>query len=300
MPEFISYGTHIFCRKLPYFIPPGVSPLTAANSAVIATSSRFNLSTPKHYLNTFSITPTTPSASAPPPAVFLHGYGAGHCFYFKSLFTHPRERFHTERASSDYPALGQWAGKRGASIYALDWLGMGRSARVPFTVRAARDDVDGRVGQAESFFVDALEQWRAHMGLETMTLVGHSLGGYLSVAYAERHPARVSRLVLLSPAGVPHDPHGTTLPAREVMESQDETRQGEGGAAEPATKGKVQRVKGEQEVQKKQESRSRKVFTYLWEEGWSPFQVVRSTLFWGPMLVSKVGGFKYTTHRASG
>lgn len=172
---------------------------------------------------------------------------------------------------------------------------MGRSARVPFTVKAERDDVDGRVAQAESFFIDSLEEWRASMGLERMTLVGHSLGGYLSVAYAERHPARVARLVLLSPAGVPHDPNGTTLPSRELTETQDEARQGEGGAAEAATKGKMERVKSEQVAQKRQESRSRKLLTYLWEEGWSPFQVVRSTLFWGPMLVSR-----YSTRRFSG
>lgn len=198
-------------------------------------------------------------------------------------------------SSTDYPALSQWVAKRGAPIYALDWLGMGRSARVPFTVKASRDDVNERVAEAESFFVDALEQWRARMGLERLTLVGHSLGGYLSVAYAERHPERVARLVLLSPAGVPHDPHGTTLPARELTESQDDARQGEGGGAEVATPGKMQQVKGEQAAQKSRESRSRKLLTYLWEEGWSPFQVVRSTMFWGPMLVSR-----YSTRRFSG
>jgi cardiolipin-specific phospholipase len=200
--------------------------------------------------------------------------------------------------SSDYPAIGQWAGRRGASVYALDWLGMGRSARVPFTIKATRDDVNGRVAEAESFFVDSLEEWRAAHGHERMTLVGHSLGGYLSVAYAEKYPERVSRLILLSPAGVPHDPNGTTLPSRELAESQDETRQGsgqgaamvasQGGEAAEAMKGKVKEMKKDQEVQKRQESTSRKLFTHLWEQGWSPFQVVRSTLFYAPLLVGKV------------
>jgi cardiolipin-specific phospholipase len=75
---------NITSRRLPYYRPPGVPPLTVEDSAVTATTSRFELGTPKHYLNTFSITPTAPSAKPPPPAVFLHGYGAGHCFYFKS------------------------------------------------------------------------------------------------------------------------------------------------------------------------------------------------------------------------
>ena len=39
-----------------------------------------------------------------------------------------------------------------------------------------------------------------------MRLVGHSLGGYLAVAYAERFPERVERLVLLSPVGLPQAP----------------------------------------------------------------------------------------------
>ena len=39
-----------------------------------------------------------------------------------------------------------------------------------------------------------------------MVLVGHSLGGYLASAYTVRYPDRVTGLVLLSPAGIPHGP----------------------------------------------------------------------------------------------
>jgi cardiolipin-specific phospholipase len=72
--------------------------------------------------------------------------------------------------------MARWAGTRGTSVYAVDWLGMSRSARVPFRVRAKRDDIAGRVREAESFFVESLEQWRERVGLEKMTLIGHSLG----------------------------------------------------------------------------------------------------------------------------
>lgn len=68
----------------------------------------------------------------------------------------------------NFGALGDWAAKRNASVYALDWLGMGRSARVPFKVNAKREDIKGRVNEAESFFLDALEEWREKMGIEKM------------------------------------------------------------------------------------------------------------------------------------
>jgi cardiolipin-specific phospholipase len=163
---------------------------------------------------------------------------------------------------------------------------MGRSARVPFTVKAKRDDVAGRVGEAESFFVDSLEQWRIQMGLEKMTLIGHSLGAYFSVVYALRHPTRVTKLVLLSPAGVPRDPDAS-VPVKELTDEQH--MQGSGGA-QPATQARVDEIRAQQEVDKRHESRTRRLLMYLWEEGWSPFQVVRSTMFWGPMLIGKVCG----------
>jgi pimeloyl-ACP methyl ester carboxylesterase len=37
-----------------------------------------------------------------------------------------------------------------------------------------------------------------------VVLVGHSLGGYMSMAYAARHPARLDGLVLIGSSGVPH------------------------------------------------------------------------------------------------
>lgn len=46
-------------------------------------------------------------------------------------------------------------------------------------------------------------EWADRMGLERFELVGHSLGGYLSAVFALRHPDRVSRLVLVSPVGIP-------------------------------------------------------------------------------------------------
>lgn len=119
--------------------------------------------------------------------VLLHGYGAGTAFFFqnlKSLAKHPDSR-----------------------LYALDWLGMGRSSRVPFHITSKQAKItETRVEAAESFFVQALEDWRKSMGLKKITLIGHSLGGYLSVAYSLKYPQNVNRLVLISPAGIPEAP----------------------------------------------------------------------------------------------
>lgn len=232
-----------------------------------------DLNNPKQYINTFSITPTEPSQSAPPPAVVLHGYGAGLGFFFQN-----------------FVALGNWAGKRRTSVFFMDWLGMGRSARVPFTVKSKRSNIDGRVAEAESFFIDSLEEWRDKMGLEKMTLVGHSLGGYLSIAYALKYPTRVNRLILLSPAGIPRDPNSTTTYSREVTDSQVS---GSDDHAETASQETVQSMRADQRSEQRKESRTRKLFTYLWEEGWSPFQVVRSTGVWGPMLVGKYSSRRF-------
>ena len=203
--------------------------------------------------------------------VMLHGYGAGLGFFYKN-----------------FPALADWVARRQSAAYALDWLGMGRSARVPFTVKAKRTDVAGRVAESESFFVDSLEDWRAKMGLEKMTLIGHSLGAYFSVVYALKYPERVNKLILISPAGVPRGPEGD--PSREVT---DVEPAGD-GPVQAATKAKIQEIQAEQQQVKKSQSKQRKVFSYLWEQGRSPFQVVRSLGMWAPMLVGQYSSRRFT------
>ncbi|KAI6047087.1 Alpha/Beta hydrolase protein [Pisolithus marmoratus] len=249
----------------------------AGDSPVIARTERMDLAAPKHYLNTLSIKSTNTAPNAPPPAVVLHGYGAGLGFFFRN-----------------YPALATWAGHRGTDVYALDWLGMGRSARVPFHVQAKRDDVAGRVREAEAFFVDSLEEWRDKMGLDKMTLIGHSLGAYFSVAYTLRYPTRVNKLILLSPAGVTHDPNNLTMPSRELTDTGDATSSTSIRPATSASSSAVNHIRNQQRAARRQESRTMKLITYLWEEGWSPFQLVRSSLFWGPMLVGKYSSRRFS------
>jgi len=241
-----------------------------------ATISRVQLDSPNRYLNTLSINPMFPSKNAPPPTVLLHGYGAGLGFFFHN-----------------FPPLANWAANRGASFYAVDWLGMGRSARVPFVVKAKKGDIPARVAEAESFFIDSLEEWRTKVGLKSMTIVGHSLGAYLSVAYALKYPERVHKLILLSPAGVPHNPN-TEEPERELTDNEAEIQHHprppavrEKSTFQRTTDRRSDKVNDTSE-KKPAESKSRRLIHYLWDEGWSPFQVVRSTVFWGPLLIGKV------------
>lgn len=48
--------------------------------------------------------------------------------------------------------------------------------------------------------IEDLELLRRELGLERMVLVGHSMGAVLASAYATKYPARIERLVLVSPA----------------------------------------------------------------------------------------------------
>lgn len=263
-------------RKLPYYQCPNDSSINISNPkvdhGVIATSSKVSLPNPNHHINTVSFLPTQPRIPSATPAVLLHGYGAGLGFYYRN-----------------FPTIGSWVASRGAPVYAIDWLGMGRSSRPTFKIRARKDDTVARVTETEDFFVNSLEEWRQQMGLEKMTLVGHSLGGYLSTVYALRYPERVERLVLLSPAGVPHNPDAE-MPDREVDELPPvaEKRATATKTAQPASKRQVEEQHAKQAKRKREETWQRRMFVYLWEQGFSPFQVVRSSLFLAPMLVGRV------------
>lgn len=115
------------------------------------------------------------------PLVAMHGFGTGVGMYYGAL-----------------PALAdRWDGR----VIAIDTLGCGLSSRPHWTL-----GIDCEVKAAEAFFVDGLEQWRRAMKIDRMVLMGHSLGGYLACAYAERFPAHVERLILVSAVGTPEPP----------------------------------------------------------------------------------------------
>ena len=69
-------------------------------------------------------------------------------------------------------------------------------------------------GFALSEAADWLASWMEAAGLKQASLVGHSMGGYVSIVVAARRPDLVRRLVLVAPAGVPtgRSIHGYLLP----------------------------------------------------------------------------------------
>jgi proline iminopeptidase len=78
-----------------------------------------------------------------------------------------------------------------ATVVFHDYRGSGRSETAPqtsYTFERLADDVD---------------ELREHLGFERVTVLAHSMGGFVALHYALRHSERCERLVLLScsPAG---------------------------------------------------------------------------------------------------
>ncbi|RSL90098.1 hypothetical protein CEP52_014694 [Fusarium oligoseptatum] len=193
--------------------------------------------------------------------VMIHGYGAGLGFFYKNF--EPLSRM------------------RGLKLYALDMLGMGNSTRPPFKIHAKKKE--DQVLEAESWFIDALEEWRKARKLEQFTLLGHSLGGYLAVSYAIKYPGRLKKLILASPVGVPEDPYAVnaSMPdpdssslANEFTEDQQSTTEHSGTLSKhkPASNVLRRPLPG--------------WFVWLWDQNISPFSIVRMSGPLGPRFVS--------------
>jgi len=94
-------------------------------------------------------------------------------------------------------------------ILALDQRGRGDSDWAPdgqYTSEAYVKDLEG--------FCEALQ-------LRNFILMGHSMGGRNSMAFAARHPSMVNRLIMVD-IGPEGDPRGTARITREIVAAQEE------------------------------------------------------------------------------
>ncbi|KAK4228822.1 putative cardiolipin-specific deacylase, mitochondrial [Podospora fimiseda] len=208
--------------------------------------------------------------------VMLHGYGAGLGFFYKNF--EPLSR------------LPGW------KLYALDMLGMGNSTRPPFKIHSK--DHKAKIAEAESWFIDALEEWRKARNLEKFTLMGHSMGGYMAVSYALKYPGRLNKLILVSPVGIPEDPWAVdaAMPEPESSTMAAEFTQDQESIVSRKPAGNNAGYLAAKD--KKAAAQTSSISTtppkrplpgwlvWLWDANVSPFSVVRMAGPLGPRLVS--------------
>lgn len=251
-------------------------------------SQMITLSGKNRALNEFSVHRTNE-----PPAdqnlVILHGYGAGLGFFYKN-----------------FEALSR---AKGWQLYALDMLGMGRSSRPPFKLKAKTREK--QITEAEDWFIDSLEEWRIKKKIDKFTLLGHSMGGYMAVAYALKYPGRLNKLILASPVGIPEDPYAvkadmpepdsSTLANEFTQDQETETTVQHNGSAPPSDNNNFLNARSKAERAQQAANPNRipadsdspaprkplpKWLTYLWDANISPFSFVRWAGPLGPRLVS--------------
>ncbi len=168
-------------------------------------------------------------------------------------------------------------------------LGMGNSTRPHFRVHAK--DPKAKIAEAESWFVDALEEWRKARKIEKFTLLGHSMGGYLAVSYALKYPGRLNKLILASPVGIPEDPWAvnaampepeeSTL-ATEFTQDQESIVQGDNNNFMRARDKNAAAAASNQPPKRPLPG----WLVWLWDANVSPFSIVRLSGPLGPRFVS--------------
>ncbi|KAK4163190.1 putative cardiolipin-specific deacylase, mitochondrial [Cladorrhinum sp. PSN259] len=207
--------------------------------------------------------------------VMLHGYGAGLGFFYKNF--EPLSR------------LPGW------KLYALDMLGMGGSTRPPFRIHAKEHKA--KIAEAESWFIDALEEWRKARKIEKFTLMGHSMGGYMAVSYALKYPGRLNKLILVSPVGIPEDPWAvdaampepeSSTMAAEFTQDQESivSRKPAGDNAQYLAASDKKAAAAAKNATTPPKRPLPGWLVWLWDSNVSPFSVIRMAGPLGPRLVS--------------
>ncbi|KAJ1916624.1 hypothetical protein H4219_003689 [Mycoemilia scoparia] len=189
-------------------------------------------------------------------------------------------------------------------IFAIDWLGMGRSSRPPFLPMDEPTEQQ-RITESENFFVESLEDWRKRMGLEKMTLLGHSLGGYLCAVYSLRYPQRVDKLIMVSPAGIPEPDYALLERIKQgkfkTPQQQKDDEEAERLSQNPNDKPNNRQAEYDINKETKGIPHTRRLVLstvmYLWDKNYSPQSVVRVCGPFGINVVNKfVSRFTWLDH----
>lgn len=109
---------------------------------------------------------TGPKPGTAPAIVFAHGTGGNHLSWWQQL-PHFRDRF---------------------TCVTFDHRGWGRS-------------IDPPGGPLGAMFCEDLRALLDHLGLERVSLVAQSMGGWTCLQFASRYPGRVERLAMLATHG---------------------------------------------------------------------------------------------------
>jgi pimeloyl-ACP methyl ester carboxylesterase len=130
-------------------------------------------------------------------------------------------RIHTAEAGSGGPPLVLLHGLCGSREWwsrVLPALGRRHRLLIPEVVGFGRSRCPGRMpGMGE--LASVLTRWMEELDALPATLVGHSMGGQLSIHIAARQPEHVTGLVLVDAAGIPRDlgPRALARFARELV-----------------------------------------------------------------------------------
>ncbi|KAL0490185.1 hypothetical protein AKO1_006659 [Acrasis kona] len=116
--------------------------------------------------------PTSIQSKSRGVVLLIHGFGAGSAVWTK-----------------DIDLLCEQFEK----IYTIDLIGFARSNK--------EDGVPSLV-DPEELFIDSIETWRSFLDIKSLTIVGHSFGGFLASLYCIKHMDRVEKLCLASPIGL--------------------------------------------------------------------------------------------------
>lgn len=176
-------SVHVEPYKAPWYWPVSWKPtsdyhLYQSEQAILST---LQVPFTQEFIGKDGLHVNTVKVGEGPPLVMVHGFGAGIGLWVNNL----------EALSQKY------------TVYAIDVPGFGRSSRPQFAGKTPEDAIE--------YFVENLETWREAMGLEKFTLLGHSLGAYISAHYAIQQPERIDQLFLIDPWGVPEKPANQDL-----------------------------------------------------------------------------------------